>query len=48
MVPFKKMKSFSETLPSIPKKLVLVSLILSIIFTALVTYRMVFSDFRLE
>lgn len=47
LMPFRNLRSLCETLPAIQRKLVLVSLILSLIFTALVTYRIVFSDFRL-
>jgi hypothetical protein len=48
LMPFRNRKSLSEIIPSIQKKLVLVSLVLLLIFTALVTYRMVFTDFILE
>ena len=47
LTPFRKRKSLSEIIPSIQKKLVLASLVLLLIFTALVTHRMIFSDFRL-
>lgn len=48
LMPFRKRESLSEIIPPIQKKLVLVSLILLLVFTALVTYRMVFTDFILE
>jgi hypothetical protein len=47
LMPFRNRKSLSKIIPSMQKKLVLVSLILLLVFTALVTYRMVFTDFRL-
>jgi len=46
--PFRSIESLSEILPSIQKKLALTSLVLFFIFTAIVTYRMVFTDFILE
>ena len=48
LMPFKKIESLSEIVPSIQKKLTLASLILFFIFTTIVTYRMVFSEFILE
>jgi hypothetical protein len=47
-MPFQKVKSLSEILPSIQKRLALISVILFLIFTFVVTYRMVFTDFILE
>jgi hypothetical protein len=44
---FRKRESLAGIIPSIQKKLVWGSLILSAIFTAIVTYRMVFTDFIL-
>jgi hypothetical protein len=48
LMPFRNGKSLSNLIPSIQRRLVLVSLILFLIFAAIVTYRMVFSDFILE
>lgn len=48
LMPFRNGKSLSNLIPSIQRRLVLASLILFLIFTAIVTYRMVFSDFILE
>ncbi len=47
LMPFRNKKSLAEIIPSIQKKLVLASLILLLIFTALVTYRIIFSSFIL-
>ena len=48
LMPFRNIESLSETLPALQKKLALASLILLLIFAAIVTYPMVFSDFSLE
>ena len=48
LMPFRNIKSLSEILPSIQRRLALISLILFFIFAAIVTYRMIFSDFILE
>jgi hypothetical protein len=48
LVPFSKIKSLSESLPSLQKKLALISSILYTIFAVLVTLRIVISDFILE
>jgi hypothetical protein len=48
LMPFRKMRSLSETLPSLQKRLALISSILYLIFAVMVTLRMVFSDFILE
>ena len=48
LVPFRNRKSLSEILPSIQKRLALASLILFILFTAIVTYKMVVSGLILE
>jgi len=48
LMPFRKIKSLSEILPSIQKRLALISTVLFLIFTFIVTYRMVFTDFVLE
>jgi hypothetical protein len=46
--PFQNIKSLSKTLPSFQKKLALVSVILTIAFMAIVTYRILFTDFILQ
>jgi hypothetical protein len=46
--PFQNIKSLSKTLPSFQKKLALVSLILTIAFMAIVTYRILSTDFILQ
>ena len=48
LMPFRNIKSLSEVLPSIQKKLTVTSLILFAIFTVIVTYRMLFSNLVLE
>ena len=48
LMPFRNIKSLSTTLPSLQKKLTLFSLILLFLFTVIVTYRIIFSDFILE
>jgi hypothetical protein len=48
LMPFRGVKSLSDILPSIQKRLALVSALLFLIFTLIVTYRMVFTDFILE
>ena len=48
LMPFRKIKSLSEAVPSLQRRLALASTILFLIFTAIVTYRMVFTDFVLE
>ncbi|HSB06687.1 MAG TPA: hypothetical protein VLK23_16015 [Thermodesulfobacteriota bacterium] len=48
LLPFRNAKSLSEVIPSVQRRLVLVSLISFLIFTAIVTARMVFSGFILE
>ncbi len=48
LMPFRNRKSLSEVLPSIQKRLALLSVILFLIFTFVVTYRMIFTDFILE
>jgi len=45
---FRNIKSLSEVLPSIQKKLTITSFILFILFTAIITYRVVFSNLILE
>ena len=46
--PFQNIKSLSKTLPSFQKKLALVSVILTIAFMAIVTYRILSRDFILQ
>ncbi len=48
LMPFRKMKSLSTVVPSLQRRLALASTFLFLIFTAIVTYRMVFTDFVLE
>jgi hypothetical protein len=48
LMPFRGVKSLSDPLPSIQKRLALLSAILFLIFTCIVTYRMIFTDFILE
>ena len=48
LMPFRNTKSLSEVVPSIQKKLTVISLILFIIFAGIVTYRIVFSNLILE
>jgi len=48
LMPFRNTKSLSEIVPSVQKKLTLASLILFTLFTAIVTYRTVFSNLILE
>jgi hypothetical protein len=48
LMPFRHIQSLKDVLPFIQKRLALVSLVLILLFAAIVTYRMVFSDFRLE
>ncbi len=47
LMPFRNLQSLAEIIPPAQKKLALTSLVLFSIFFFLVTYRMVFSDFRL-
>jgi len=48
LMPFKNIKSLSEIVPSLQRKLAILTLILFIIFTAMITSRMVFSNLILE
>jgi len=48
LMPFRKIKSLSEAVPPLQRRLALASTILFLIFTAIATYRMVFTDFVLE
>jgi hypothetical protein len=47
LMPFRKLKSLAEIIPPVQKKLALISLVLFSIFLILVTYKIIFSDFRL-
>ncbi len=47
LMPFRNVKSLAETIPAFQKRLALISLVLLILFTLIVTYRMVFTDFIL-
>lgn len=48
LMPFRNIRSLAETLPAFQKKLALAALVLSLIFTGIVTYRMLFTDFVLQ
>ncbi len=48
LMPFRNIKSLSETIPTFQKRLSLVSLILILVFTSLATYGFIFSDLTLE
>ncbi len=48
LMPFRNIKSLSEILPPLQRKLTLLYLIFSLLFIALVTYRIFFTDFILE
>jgi hypothetical protein len=48
LMPFKGIKSLSEIVPSLQRKLAILTLILFIIFTAMITSKMVFSGLILE
>ena len=48
LMPFRSTQSLRDVLPSIQKRLALISLVFILCFAAIVTYQMVFSDFRLE
>jgi hypothetical protein len=48
LMPFRNVKSLITILPSIQRRLTLLSLILLVIFSAIATYPMVFYDFKLE
>ena len=47
LAPFRNRESLTGIIPPLQKRLVVISLILSLIFVAIVTYRMVFTDFIL-
>jgi hypothetical protein len=46
--PFRKIKSLSEVVPAIQKRLAVVAVILCLTFAVLSVYKMVFTTFRLE
>ncbi|MFB3884233.1 MAG: hypothetical protein ACE144_03330 [Thermodesulfobacteriota bacterium] len=48
LMPFRHTKSLLKVVPSVQKKLSLASIVLFLIFAAVVTYRIIFSDFILE
>ncbi len=48
LMPFKNITSLSEIIPPIQRKLAIVSVILFLIFTAIVTYKVIFSGLILE
>jgi hypothetical protein len=48
LMPFRNIRSLSEVLPSIQRKLTLASLILFILFTAIITFRIMLSNLILE
>ena len=48
LMPFRKIESLSKIVPSTQRKLALAAVILFFVFTAIVTYRMVFTGFILE
>ena len=48
LMPFRNIASLAEKLLAIQKKLVLTSLILALVFTGIVFYRMLFTDFVLQ
>jgi hypothetical protein len=48
VMPFRNTESLSEILPSVQRRFAIISLVLYFLFTAVVTYRIVFSDFKLE
>lgn len=48
LMPFRNVKSLTTILPSIQRRLTLLSLISLVIFLAIASYPMIFSDFKLE
>ncbi len=48
LMPFREIRSLSRVTPSIQKRLGLLSVILFFLFTAIVTYKIIFSNFRME
>jgi hypothetical protein len=47
LMPFRNIPSLAGTIPSFQKRLALIALVLLFVFTVMVTYRMVFTDFIL-
>jgi hypothetical protein len=47
LMPFRRVQSLTEIIPAFQKRLVLIALGLLILFTLIVTYRLVFTDFIL-
>ena len=47
LMPFRRVQSLAGIIPAFQKRLALISLVLLILFTLIVTYRMVFTDFIL-
>ena len=45
---FRKNKSLAEIVPAVQKKLALVTVLMYLIFTAIVTYRIIFADFTMR
>ena len=48
LIPFRKVGSLQDILPAVQRKLALVSLVLYLLFTALVTFQIVLSGLRME
>ena len=48
LMPFRKIESLKEVLPSVQKRAALTSVLLSLVFLMIVTYQIFFSAFRLE
>lgn len=48
VMPFRNIQSLSEIIPSVQRRLAIISLVLYFLFTAVVTCRIIFSDFKLE
>jgi hypothetical protein len=48
LMPFRRVESLKDIVPSLQKRLTLVCLTLNLVFVMIVTYRMVFADFILE
>jgi hypothetical protein len=46
--PFRKIKSLSETVPAVQKRLALTTVLCFLLFTASSVYNMIFTDFRLD
>ena len=48
LMPFRKIRSLSNVTPSVQKRLALFSVILFLLFTVIVTYKIIFSNFTME